>query len=342
MASDGSQPLGWYSSSALMQPGMRRPGMGDMPSHTYADARKAQGEDGGANVAKGGDRTGTWNGPAPKGYVRTGANGTAAAPAPMVDVSDVVPADVDDAQDVLLGTGARMPLLCAILGPSSTPAEIASASAKDIRHFEVPSEASAGAKDALGADAFVSTVAADQNKLNATLAAWGRDHVDLLLVPAPAAVSDDDAADAAWKFAAEAVKAGKAKAAGLTNCDAPVLNAVARRSKAAAPHAPVAVARFATSPHDPKRMMMGLCNRVGAAPIALEPVHENEPGHAAVQCIATRAAKTGTEAIIRWQIQRGAGVAVPVGDLDGAKVGSGVFKWAMSDNEKRGIDALGK
>ena len=87
---------------------------------------------------------------------------------------------------------------------------------------------------------------------------------------------------------------------------------------------------------------VGTRDRVGAAPIALEPVHENEPGHAAVQCIATRAAKTGTEAIIRWQIQRGAGVAVPVGDLDGAKVGSGVFKWAMSDNEKRGIDALGK
>jgi len=88
------------------------------------------------------------------------------------------------------------------------------------------------------------------------------------------------------------------------------------------------------------RMMMGLCNRMGAAPIATNPVLVEETSSDAVKKVAARAGKDASEVVLRWQLQRGASIAMPAEDAGQLSVS--VFRWAMSDNEKRTIDALGK
>lgn len=362
MAQDGSLPLAWASSSPLMQPGFRRPGMGDMPSYSYAqqsheaNAHQPPAATGGATYyqatphaparlpgAAGGDRVGTWNGPAPRGYVgkaAASANGGGAAAATaqqMHDNSDIIPAEVDDEKDIMISTGARMPILSTIVSTGTSEQAIQTAIKNGVVHFEI-SATTPAIPNSEGM--FFTTVAASAAELTSVLKAHKLDAVDLMLVPAPSSVADDAEVDAVWAFAADAVKASKAKAVGLTGCDAPVLTAFARRAIAQTPHAKVAVARFATSPHKPMRMMMGLCNRMGAAPIATNPVLVEETSSDAVKKVAARAGKDASEVVLRWQLQRGASIAMPAEDAGQLSVS--VFRWAMSDNEKRTIDALGK
>ena len=293
---------------------------------------------------------GAWDGPAPRGDPTKPPPGAPyyvkAPPEPVHDPSK-------EEREIPLGgaAGLRLP----VLGCDS--AHAAHAVPLGYRHVRCgaaddPNLATAG--DAVraapgGRDAiFISAKIAPGDvsdpaaACDAILASLRVAAVDLLSLEWP--VGDADALKATWSKLEALVRAGKARAIGLTNASVPVVEAICGFAEMKP-----AVNEVEAHPLMAHRKLAGVCRRYGVAPAAHHPLGaldarllQHPKLVEAAAATAEGETRRGVEALLaRWSAQRGVPFVVdPEASRETVEAAAKVHEFRLTNAQKVAIDAM--
>ncbi|PNW77353.1 hypothetical protein CHLRE_10g432900v5 [Chlamydomonas reinhardtii] len=304
--------------------------------------------------------TGTWNGPAPRGYRGTNA----AAPAPT--------GPVKEPDSVRLSNGVRLPMIGFGTAMIKDPQVIKDALALGYRHFDCAwfygneEVVGAGLADFLAAgkrdELFITSKVwnthhrpADVRKsVEESLAKLGCGHLDLLLVHWPEAwvagssmenpQPDNEAPISAMWGAMEAlVDEGKVKSLGVSNFSLKQVEELIAGCRVR----PV-VNQVELHPMCSQRKLVGVLYRMGVQCVAYSPlggqsaVKPNELLHdERVTAIAKEAGRSNAQMLIKWNIQRGVPVVAKTSNAERARENlEGMYEWKLSYEQKAVIDTL--
>lgn len=177
---------------------------------------------------------------------------------------------------------------------------------------------------------------------DAILASLGVAAVDLLSLEWP--VGDADALVATWSKLEALVRAGKARAIGLTNASVPVVEAICGSAEIKP-----AVNEVEAHPLMAHRKLVGVCRRYGVTPAAHHPLGALDALLLQHPKLVEAAAATtegetrrGVEALLaRWSAQRGVPFVVdPEASRETVEAAAKVHEFRLTNAQKVAIDAM--
>eukprot|EP00887_Chlorella_sp_A99_P004505 scaffold34.g4505.t1 len=316
---------------------------GSTAAHGGGEAAEEQ-----AAVPARGDRTGTWNGPAPGGYE---AEPRHAQDAPAS--SGRAGAAQAQPSTVLLPGGGRMPLLG--LGTYKLASADSVRAALDLgyRHLDCASVYGNQALVGEGLKTFLAEgrreelfitskvwndahrPAAARASVERTLAELGCGHLDLLLLHWPEAwmpgTQEPDTGvtlQETWAALEACVDAGLARYIGVSNFGLTQVEDLLSWARIK----PV-VNQVELHPLLAQRKLVGVCLRKGVHSVAYSPL-----GHSKTDLLEHPAV---LEVLLRWNVQRGVAAIPKAGSLPHLRENiEGLFSWALTWDQKAKLDAL--
>ncbi|KAL4530235.1 hypothetical protein Ndes2526B_g02402 [Nannochloris sp. 'desiccata'] len=356
MASDGSQPVEWNGAFPFL-PSWLRP----KPSESYADAR--HGHSGPAaheenHNQQESDRTGVWNGPAPRGYV--------ARPTHAADEPADAPVAIKEADYVTLPGGAHMPLIGLGTYAQSSADAVRNALAAGYRHIDCApiygNEAlvGEGLRDFLAQEEgareqlwITSKIWNDSHRPAAvrasaekSIADLGAKYLDLLLIHWPDAfkpgteeVDTEVTLQETWQAMEALVEEGLVKHIGVSNFSLSQVEDVLSWAKVK----PV-VNQIELHPLLAQRKILGVCSRKGVRCVGYSPLGHSKNDlleHPEVVRVASEVGKAPAQVLLRWNVQRGVAVIPKAGSEPHMKENiAGLCEWRLSWDQKAALDAL--
>ncbi|PRW21059.1 Alcohol dehydrogenase [NADP(+)] [Chlorella sorokiniana] len=361
MASDGCQPVGWAGKGGfthlLYRPEGRQGESYGAARHGHGHVQQEQQQQEEASSSGRGDRTGTWNGPAPRGYV--------AEPMHAQDESRAAAAKpVNDPQHLLLPGAVRLPLLG--LGTYQLQSADAVRKALELGYRHIDCAAfyanqkviGEGLKDFLAqgkrGELFItSKIWNDEHRpadarasAERTIADLGCGHLDLLLVHWPCAwrpgtqeVDPDVTIQQTWRALEELVDAGLVRFIGVSNFSLKQVEEVLSFARIK----PV-VNQIELHPLLAQRKLVGVCLRKGVHCVAYSPLGVGKDAllqHPAVLEVAAETGKSPAQVLLKWNVQRGVPVIPKAGSEPHlAENIEGLFTWRLTWDQKAKLDAL--
>ncbi|KAI3430761.1 hypothetical protein D9Q98_009173 [Chlorella vulgaris] len=355
MASDGCQPVEWSGRGGfthlLHQPAAK--------SDSYAAARPSHGEQGQEQQQAGGsDRTGVWNGPAPRGYV--------SEPMHAQDESRAAAnKPVNEPSYVLLPGATRMPLIGLGTYKIESPESVRKALEVGYRHIDCAKVyaneklVGEGLHDFLAqgrrSEVFITSKvwndahrpAAVRQSVEGSIADLGCSHLDLCLVHWPDAwlpgTEEPDTEvtlQQTWQAMEALVDDGLAKHIGVSNFSLKQVEEVLSYARIK----PV-VNQIELHPLLAQRKLVGVCLRKGVHSVAFSPLGHRKDNElmtsAAVQEVAAEAGKSPAQVLLKWNVQRGVGVIPKAGSEPHLRENiEGLFEWRLTWDQKAKLDAL--
>lgn len=362
MANDGSLEVAWKGQAF---PYLMHHPSGFMKTENYGSAKPSKGEYSMQRNEAASDTlnragTGTWGGAAPKGYL----NGRPPPPEP-------VNVPVNDSPNLLLATGARMPLLGLGTTQITTPEAIQSALSSGYLLLDCApangNEAIVGrgltawvAAGGVRGDVFITSKIAKEchrpellkASCESSIADLSCTYLDLLVLEWPTAcvpgaaegtVDSSVTMEQTWSAMEALVDAGLVKAIGTSNFGL----AQAESLLSSCRIKPVSNS-VELHPLLAQRKLVGVCYRKGIQCVSLLSLGCSAPENraelavvAVVEKVAKQAGKTVEQVLLRWNTQRGIPVVLESGD-EGVRqaCASGMFKWKLSNEQKALLDTL--
>ena len=311
--------------------------------------------------------TGTWLGPAPRGYA-----GTATGQAAQQQAAQAAQQPVREPETILLASGARMPLLG--LGTYKLARPEAVKRALELGYRSIDCAAFYGNQAVVGEGLKEFIASGRRDELFVTTKVWqtehrpelarasalrsieelGVGHLDLLLVHWPEAWVPGSTIESwqedatvtiadTWRALEALVDEGLVRGLGVSNFSLAQVEALL----SAARHKPL-VNQVELHPLLAQRKLVGVLLRRGVACVAYSPL--GAPSDArppelltnpVVADIAARAGRTPAQVLLRYNMQRGVPV-IPKAGSDGhlAENFSHAFDWRLSNADKAALDAL--
>lgn len=354
MASDGSQPVAWSGAFPHL-PSWLRP----KAPETYADARHGHSAATSTEPQQqpGSDRTGTWNGPAPRGYV--------VEPTHAADEPAAAPVVIKEPDYVTLPGGSRMPLIGLGTYKLDSADAVRTALALGYRHIDCApiygNEAliGEGLADYLSQEGsrdqlwITSKIWNDAHRPDAarasaakTIADIGCGYLNLLLVHWPHAwvpgTEDEDmevTIQETWAALEALVDEGLVRHIGLSNFSLAQVEEVLGFARIA----PV-VNQIELHPLLAQRKLVGVCARKGVRCVGYSPLGHSKNDlleHPEVVRVAVEVGKSPAQVLLRWNVQRGVAVVPKAGSEPHLHENiDGLFQWRLSWDQKAALDAL--
>lgn len=359
MASDGCQPVAWAGkggfSYLLHKPESREGESYRTPGHGHGQEAEA----GPGPSSSGRDRTGTWNGPAPRGYQ--------VEPMHCQDESRVqANKPVNDPPHVLLPGGTKMPLLGLGTYKLQSAEAVKKALELGYRHIDCATiygnekTVGEGLKDFIAEGRrdelfIVSKVWQDAHRPEAlrksvqqSIADLDCGRLDLCLVHWPEAwlpgTEEPDTEvtlQQTWQAMEALVDDGLATHIGVSNFSLRQIEEVLSYAR----HKPV-VNQVELHPLLAQRKLVGVCLRKGVHSVAYSPLgHTGQGsevlGHPAVAEVAAETGKSPAQVLLKWNVQRGVAVIPKAGSEPHlAENIEGLFGWRLTWDQKAKLDAL--
>lgn len=361
MASDGCQPVEWSGRGGFTHL-LHHPGF--VKTETYGSARHAQGpqeqeeHQAASTSGRGGDRTGVWKGPAPRGYV--------AEPMHAQDESQAA-ADkpINDTPYVLLPGGTRMPLIGLGTYKTESPEAIRKALEVGYRHIDCATVygnqalVGEGLKDFLAqgrrGELFITGKVwndahrpeAVRRSVERTIAELGCAHLDLCLVHWPVAwlpgteqTDPEVTLRQTWQAMEALVDDGLARHIGVSNFSLRQIEEVLGYARIK----PV-VNQVELHPLLAQRKLVGVCLRKGVHSVAYSPLGHRKDNelmtHPAVLEVAAEAGKSPAQVLLKWNVQRGVAVIPKAGSEPHLRENiEGLFSWSLTWDQKAKLDAI--
>lgn len=364
MASDGCREVEWVG---LAFPYLLHHPNAFLKTENYGSKKAGHGHEQGPERASSSSdttssaRTGTWNGPAPRG---AGAAALAAATA--------APAIVSEPRSVLLNNGLRIPMLGLGTYQISDPEVVSKALELGYRHFDCA--AFYGNQSVIG-DALKPWIAAAPGRrqelfitskiwntehrpeaarasLMKTLQELGVDYLDLLLIHWPEAWTPDSDLDGAitadegvtlldtWRALESFVDEGLVRSIGVSNCSLPQVEQLLECGRIKP-----SVNQVELHPLLAQRKLVGVSWRKGVVSVGYAPwggqTTKEVLEHPLVKQIAEETGKTPAQVLLKYNMQRG----VPVIPKSSSPYRleeniEGAFSWRLSNAQKAALDAL--
>mmetsp|Transcript_13752 Transcript_13752/g.29583 ORF Transcript_13752/g.29583 Transcript_13752/m.29583 type:complete len:409 (-) Transcript_13752:535-1761(-) len=308
--------------------------------------------------------TGTWNGPAPRGYQGTQAAASTASPSGPVSEPDYV----------RLHSGTKMPLLGLGTFGLKDAASVKTALELGYRHIDCAEVYGNEALVGEGLREFVGSGRREElfitSKLwnnhhrpehvrpacEKTLADLGLQYLDLYLIHWPVAwlpecqgIPENPSPDTSvtlaqtWAAMEELVDAGLVKAIGVSNFDLPHVEQLLGSCRIKP-----SVNQIELHPLLPQRKLVGVCLRKGVQCVAYSPlggqscyVQNDLISNTLVAKVAQEAGKSPAQVLLRWNMQRGIPVIPKASSPEHLKQNiEDAFKWRLSNEHKALLDTL--
>lgn len=303
-------------------------------------------------------RTGTWDGPAPRGYV--------AEPMHAQDQPARAAArPVADPEFALLPGGVRMPLVGLGTYAITSSDSVRAAMAAGYRHvdcatvYDNQSIVGEGLSEYLsqpGARAALwvtSKVWNDEHRPEGVRASVARSlqqlgcqYLDLLLVhwppswlPGTQEPDEGVTLEQTWAAMEALVDEGLVRHLGLSNFSLRQVEAVLGWAR----HRPV-VLQVELHPLLAQRKLVGVCARKGVVCVGYSPLGHSTQDlltHPEVVAVAAEAGKTPAQVLLKWNVQRGVAV-IPKASSEGhlRENLEGLFAWRLTWDQKSRLDAM--
>ncbi len=304
------------------------------------------------------DRTGVWNGPAPRGYVAT--------PTHAADEPAKAPVAIKEADYVTLPGGGRMPLIGLGTYAQSSADAVRNALAAGYRHIDCALIYGNEPLVGEGLREFLSQEEGNRQQLWITSKVWNDAHrpaavrasaeksiadlgvkyLDLLLihwpdafVPGTEEVDTEVTVEETWRAMEALVEEGLVKHIGVSNFSLAQVEDVLSFAKIK----PV-VNQIELHPLLAQRKLLGVCSRKGVRCVGYSPLGHSKTDlleHPEVVRIASEAGKTPAQVLLRWNVQRGVAVIPKAGSQPHVEENiAGLFEWRLSWDQKAALDAL--
>ncbi|PSC71722.1 Alcohol dehydrogenase [NADP(+)] [Micractinium conductrix] len=361
MASDGCQPVDWAGKGGFTHL-MHHPGF--MQTENYGSARHGHSgahahEEEEASSSGRGDRTGVWNGPAPRGY--------SAQPMHAQDESaaaDAAAKPVNDPPHVILPGSTHMPLIGLGTYKLQSPGSVKAALEIGYRHIDCASvyanEAvvGEGLKDFIAAggraELFITSKvwndahrpAELRKSVEQSVSELGCSYLDLCLVHWPDAFkpgSEEPDTEVTlqqtWQAMESLVDDGLVRHIGVSNYSLRQVEETLSYARIK----PV-VNQVELHPLLAQRKLVGVCLRNGVHSVAYSPLGHTGPDSdvmAAAAEVAAEVGKTPAQVLLKWNVQRGVAVIPKASSEPHLRENfEGLFNWRLTWDQKAKLDAL--
>jgi len=291
--------------------------------------------------------TGTWSGPAPRGYL--GPEGKNAPP-PCREIREAAPAAPPCA---VLPGGAKLPLM-GLDTKGASEDVIDEALDKGYKHLDCDplngNEEAVGlaikSGTALRSELFVSSTlpARGWNLLpqphtegvmaacQSSLASLGLDYLDLYWLPPLEGAPD---LLGLWAAMEALVDAGLVRHLGLAHLTLPQIEKIRENCRIKP-----ACLKVELHPLCAQRKLVGVCKRYGLALLAASPLPADQPQHKVIGEVAQACGHSASQVALRWNLQRCVGVLAPGNNTTQVLDSYDALSFTLLDSEKRQIDAI--
>ena len=351
----GSQPVAWAGSAFpyLLHHNTTVSSYADKPT---PDMKSEQ--DTVKDEIRNRDRTGTWSGPAPRGYTIESMH-AADEPRPIDSVKEP--------DFVNMGGGIKMPILALGTENLKDSEFVFKALSAGFRHIDCAMVNGNQKGIGQGLRKFLD-IGGKREDLWITNKIWNDAHrpeilkksvensiedmnceyLDLVLLHWPKAwrpgtqeEDTDVCIEDTWQAMEELVDRGLIRFLGLCNFDLVQVEKVLKVSRRHKPR----VNQIELHPLFAQRKLVGVCNRIGVQCIAHTPLGIPSDSkileHPTVKAVSNAVQKSPLQVALRWNLQRGIPVVLELGDersID--ELIQGLFSWRLAWNDKAKLDSM--